>query len=141
MAKLHYKSLNIPTLSDLPLIVISNMENDGGDTLEISVSCDEYSFVLVDGKKKRLSHGLAEFDVKALREGASDVIFIRGTKSVPASPFFISDGKIERVPIDTYSLKILENLLLSLSQRLISAEQKIQTLEEKITQKNIFNFG
>lgn len=141
MAKIHYKSLSIPALSDFPAILISEIENDASNTLEIFVSSDEFSFVLINEKRHRLSNGFAKIDAQKLLNGLNDVAFIRGTQKLSAEPFSITDAKAERASISNEVLKGLETALTSLSQRLLSAEERIRILEDKTTQKNILNFG
>ena len=140
MAKIHYKSLSIPVLFDSPSIMISGIENDESNSVEIFVSNGDFSFVLVNGKKYRISGGFAKIDIQKLPSGINDVIFICGTKKLCAEPFSVTNEKIERCPINNDILRNLETMLLTFLVRLLQAEEKIHALEEKTTQKNIFNF-
>lgn len=127
--------------SHQPLILISSIEEGNGNILRVCVSSEEYSFVIIGEKKYKLRSGKAEIDLSLIPNGISEVSFINGTRKTTASPFFMNNGTVTRVPCDGFLLKALEEILLSLSERLASAEAKLLSLEEKIIPKNIFNFN
>ena len=139
MIKLHYKSIFMP--SHQALILISSIEEDNGNALRICIPSEEYSFVVIGEKKYKLTSGKAEIDLSLIPNGISNVSFINGTRKITASPFFKSGSAVTRVPCDSFLVEALEEILLSLSERLASAEAKLISLEEKITPKNIFNFN
>ena len=140
MPKLKYKSINIPYLCSSPILLLSEIENEGSDKFSISVSTDEYSHVIVEGKVFRLHSGTAKGEIGQLPSGISDVSFVKGTQRITATPILNNKGTIERVPLDSSVLKLIENLLVSLAESIAAAKERILALEEKITPKNMFNF-
>ena len=139
MIKLNYKSIKLP--SHTPIIMISDVEDGKKDILCISISGDDFSFVIIGEKKYKLRSGKAEIELSHVPDGISEVAFILGTKRICAAPFFKNDRTLGRVPADSFALKTLEETLLTLYSKLLGAEERIQALEEKITPKNMFKFN
>ena len=140
MPKLKYKSINIPYLSGSPILLLSDIDNTNRNSLTLSISSDEYSHVLIEGKTFRLRGGTVEIAFNDIATGISDVVFIKGTQKICASPFLINDRLVERVPLDSNVLKLIEDLLISLAEGISAAKKRILALEEKINPKNMFNF-
>ena len=95
MTKIQYKSINLPGLFELPLILISDIVNEDSEKLLISICDIDCSYVIVNGKKYGSRSGNAEIDFKALSTGICEVIFVSGTKRIAGSAFFNDNGKIE----------------------------------------------
>ena len=140
MPKINYKSISVPYLSNAPMLLISEIENDGSDTLSLGVFSYEYSFVIIEGKEFKLRSGKAEIELKNLPRGICDVIFIKGTQRISASPVLINGEGVFRVPLDNSVVKLIEDLLVTLAESVSSAKERIFALEEKIKPKNMFKF-
>ena len=138
---IYYKSFNLTALIPTTLIMISDIDNRGADTLHIRISGIECSYVLINGRKYKLNNGTANINSDEIERGAAEVMFISGTRKIHASPFLKSEYGIERIAIDSAAVAILEQLLVSVGERLGNIEKKIKTLEEKTMPKNIFKFS
>ena len=137
---IHYKPLNQNFLSPSPVLIISDVDNRGENTLVIKISGIECNHAFVGGKKYRVANGHAEINLRDLEDGINEVTFISGTKKLDASPFFKAASAVERVPLDSAMVKSLENLLTALFERLGNADARISVLEEKIIPKSILTF-
>lgn len=141
MTKLHYKSINVPMLSEHPLILISDVDNKATDSLSVSVSDKELTYVIINDRKLKLNGGKAEIPLKDVADGISEVTFIAGTKKIPASPFFKKEKAIYRIPLDSRTVNAFEELLVFIATKLTEAEKRLTALEEKTTPKNMFKFN
>lgn len=137
---IHYKPLSIKTLSQTPLIMISDIDNRNENTLVIKITGLECHYVFVGKKRYCTVNGRAEINLCDVENGINEVAFIYGTKRCVASPFLKIASGVERVPVDSIAVKSLENLLISLATRLHEAEARISVLEEKTIPKSILTF-
>ena len=140
MAKIHFKEIKIPYLSENKLIMISEICNKDKEHLTISIFPTDYSFILIGDKRYELKTGSLKISARDIPDGISDISFIRGTKKRCASPIYKENECVFRAPADPLIAEAMEKYLVSLSERLHRSEEKILMLEEKINPKSMFNF-
>lgn len=141
MTTIIYKYIRIPFACDSPVILISNLEDKANQSFSIKISDTRFSYVVVNGNKYKLNSGEVKLRAEDITEGLCEVSFILGTAKIPASPFLFTDGKANRVPLDNENVGRIEKILISLAEKLSSAEERLLALEEKIKPKNMFNFN
>ena len=141
MAKIHYKKIRLPYVSQKAFITISEIYNDGGEDLTVSIFPSTHSHVMIGEKRYKLKSGAVTVPANEIPRGISEVTFISGTEKLCASPIFNDNGSFGRAPIDHIVARDVEIALTAIGKTLLGIEERLSELEEYVKPKNMFNFN
>lgn len=141
MAKIHYKKIKLPYVSQKAFITISEIYNDSEESLTVSIFPAAHSHVIIGDKRYKLKSGAVTVPADEIPRGISEVTFISGTEKLCASPIFNDNGSFGRAPIDHIVARDVEITLTAIGKTLISIDERLSELEEYVKPKNMFNFN
>lgn len=140
MIKITYKEISLPTDTRHSFLFLTEIKDGVSDEIRIDFSGSKFTFADIAGIKRRLNNGTTDIALSEIPDGAVEITVFQGTKSVTAAPFMKEGKRLSRLPLDNASAALLERSYAAVCEKLSEVEDRLSSLEEKISPKTLLNF-